>query len=414
MAKAQVSIPLDIPEVRVLKSEMNKAGELIITVESTKETAVCQRCGRVIAKFHGYDSWVKLRYLPVFGHPTYLRYRPKRYRCEDCDGGPTTSQRLDWHEPNSPNTFAYEQYILLQLVNATVEDVSRKERLAYDKVLGIVDRYICTEVDWSQYSALETIGLDEIALKKGHRDFVVIVTARLKHGRVVLLGVLENRQKETVVEFLRSIPERLKRSMVAACCDMYEGYTEAIREELPHVRLVIDRFHVARAYRDGLDHLRKAELKRLKSELPEQEYKALKGSMWALRKEKQDLSSEERRTLSYLFRLSPDLKAAYQLQNHLTEIFEEPLSRKAAETRIRKWIIAVAKSGLRCFDKFIDTLARWWKEILNYFVDRETSGFVEGFNNKIKVLKRRSYGMTNLKHLFQRIYLDLEGYSLFA
>jgi len=414
MAKAQVSIPLDIPEVRVLKSEMNKAGELIITVESTKETAVCQRCGRVIAKFHGYDSWVKLRYLPVFGHPTYLRYRPKRYRCEDCDGGPTTSQRLDWHEPNSPNTFAYEQYILLQLVNATVEDVSRKERLAYDKVLGIVDRYICTEVDWSQYSALETIGLDEIALKKGHRDFVVIVTARLKHGRVVLLGVLENRQKETVVEFLRSIPERLKRSMVAACCDMYEGYTEAIREELPHVRLVIDRFHVARAYRDGLDHLRKAELKRLKSELPEQEYKALKGSMWALRKEKQDLSSEERRTLSYLFRLSPDLKAAYQLQNHLTEIFEEPLSLKVAETKIRKWIIAVAKSGLRCFDKFIDTLARWWKEILNYFVDRETSGFVEGFNNKIKVLKRRSYGMTNLKHLFQRIYLDLEGYSLFA
>jgi len=414
MAKAQVTIPLDIPEVRVLKSEMNKAGELIITVESTKETAECHRCGRVTRKFHGYDSWIKLRYLPVFGHPTYLRYRPKRYRCEYCDGGPTTSQRLDWHEPNSPNTFAYEQHILLQLVNATVEDVSRKEHLAYDKVLGIVDRYICAEVDWSQYSVLETIGLDEIALRKGHRDFVVIVTARLKHGRVVLLGVLENRQKETVVEFLRSIPERLKRSIVSACCDMYEGYTEAIREELPHVRLVIDRFHVARAYRDGLDHLRKAELKRMKDELSPQEYKALKGSMWALRKEKQDLTSEERKTLFYLFQLSPDLKVAYQLQNRLTEIFEKHLSLKAAETRIRKWIIAVAKSGLRCFDKFIDTLARWWKEILNYFVDRETSGFVEGLNNKIKVLKRRSYGMTNLKHLFQRIYLDLEGYRLFA
>jgi transposase len=414
MAKAQVTIPLDIPEVRVLKSEMNKAGEVIITVESTKETAVCHRCGRIIAKFHGYDNWVKLRYLPVFGHPTYLRYRAKRYRCESCEGDPTTSQRLDWHEPNSPNTFAYEQHILLQLVNATVEDVSRKERLAYDKVLGIVDRYICAEVDWSQYAALETIGLDEIALRKGHRDFVVIVTARLKHGRVVLLGVLENRQKETVVEFLRSIPQRLKRSIVSACCDMYEGYTEAIREELPHVRLVIDRFHVARAYRDGLDSLRKAELKRLKNELPQQEYKALKGSMWALRKEKQDLTSEERKTLSYLFQLSPDLKAAYQLQNRLTEIFEQHLSVKTAETKIRNWIITVAKSGLRCFDKFIDILARWWKEILNYFIERETSGFVEGFNNKIKVLKRRSYGITNLKHLFQRIFLDLEGYRLFV
>ena len=414
MAKAQVTIPLDIAEVQVHKSEINKAGELIITVESTKETTVCKRCGRVIEKFHGYDKWVKLRYLPVFGHSTYLRYRPKRYRCEYCDGQPTTSQRLDWHEPNSPNTFAYEQHILLQLVNATVEDVYRKERLAYDLILGIVDRHICAEVDWSQYTALGTLGMDEIALKKGHRDYVVIVTARLKHGRIVLLGVLENRQKETVVEFLRSIPERLKRSIVSACCDMYEGYTEAIREELPHVRLVIDRFHVARAYRDGLDTLRKAELKRLKRELSRQEYKTLKGSMWALRKEKQDLTPKERKTLRRLFRLSPDLKKAYLLQNRLTAIFEEQLSPPAAKTKIKRWIVAVAKSRLRCFDRFINTLARWWNEILNYFVERETSGFVEGFNNKIKVLKRRSYGMTNLKHLFQRIYLDLEGYRLFA
>jgi len=414
MAKAQVTIPLDIPEVRVLKSEINKVGELTITVESTKETTVCRRCGRIIGKFHGYDKWVKLRYLPVFGHPTYLRYRPKRYRCEYCNGQPTTSQRLDWHEPNSPNTFAYEQHILLQLVNTTVEDVSRKEQLAYDMILGIVDRHIRAEVDWSQYTALNTLGMDEIALKKGHRDFVVIVTASLKHGRVVLLGVLGNRQKETVVEFLRSIPQQLKHSIVSACCDMYEGYTEAIREELPHVRLVVDRFHVARAYRDGLDRLRKIELKRLKRELSTQEYKALKGSMWALRKEKQDLILEERKTLRCLFRLAPDLKAAYSLQNRLTAIFEEQLSLPEAKTKIKRWIVAVAKSGLRCFDRFINTLARWWNEILNYFVERETSGFVEGFNNKIKVLKRRSYGMTNLKHLFQRIYLDLEGYRLFA
>jgi transposase len=127
---------------------------------------------------------------------------------------------------------------LLQLVNATVEDVSRKERLAYERILGILDRYIRAEVDWSQYSVLDT-------------DFVVIVTARLKNGSIILLGVLENRQKDTAIEFLRSIPEQLKRSIVSACCDMYEGYTEAIREELPHARLVIDLFHIARAYRDG-------------------------------------------------------------------------------------------------------------------------------------------------------------------
>jgi transposase len=398
----------------VLKSEINKAGELIITVESTKETAVCQRCGKVIQKFHGHDDWVKLRYLSVFGHPTYLRYRPKRYRCEFCDGQPTSSQSLTWHEPNSPNAFAYEEHILLQLVNATVEDVAVKEGLSYDSVLGILDRHIRAEVDWSEYGKIGRLGLDEIALKKGHGDFVVIVTSRLDNGRLGILAVLADREKTTVVEFLRSIPQRLKNTIECACCDMYEGYTEAIREELPDVRLVIDRFHVTRAYRDGLEALRKTELKRLKKELSVQEYKLLKGSMWALRKERQDLTLEEHQTLERLFRLSPDLKTAYDLQNRLTDIFEAQISVEMAKAKIEKWMVAVFKSELKCFKDFINTLDHWWNEILNYFVARETSGFVEGFNNKLKVLKRRCYGITNLAHLFQRIYLDIEGYRLFA
>jgi len=413
MTKAQVTIPLEIPDIEVLKSEINKAGELIITVESKKTTAVCSRCGKIIRKFHGHDDWVKLRYLPVFGRSTYLRYRPKRYCCESCDGEPTSSQRLDWHEPNSPNTFAYEQHILLQLVNSTIEDVAVKEKLTYDRVLGILERYISDQVDWSQYTRIGILGMDEIAIRKGHRNFVVIVTAKKGDG-IAILGVLPNREKDTVVEFLRSIPERLKKTITTGCSDMYEGYTEAIREELPQVRLVIDRFHVTRAYRDCLDEVRKTELRRLKKELPAKEYQLLKGSMCALRKHQQDLSSEENKTLNSLFKLSPDMKIAYDLQNHLTAIFEEHISIEIAKTKITDWVIAVAKSGLRYFDSFINTLMRWLDPILNYFVARETSGFIEGFNNKIKVLKRRCYGITNLAHLFQRIYLDIEGYRLFA
>ncbi len=155
-------------------------------------------------------------------------------------------------------------------------------------------------MDWGQYVALGVIGLDEIALKKGHRNFVVIVTARLAEGRVVILGVLPDRQKDSVVAFLRSIPERLKQSIHTVCCDMYEGFSEAVREELSQARIVIDRFHVARAYRDGLEDLRKQELGRLKKELPAAEYKSLKGSLWALRKKPTDLTAEERRLLRLL------------------------------------------------------------------------------------------------------------------
>jgi transposase len=414
MSRSQVTIPLDIPEIKVLKNEINKAGEFIITVESTKDAAVCYRCGKTIRKFHGHDDWVLLRYLPVFGRPTYLRYRPRRYRCEYCDSHPVTSQRLDWHEPNSPNVFAYELHILLQLVNSTIEDVSEKEQVSYPSIVGILNRHISTKVDWSQHTCLGQLGLDEIAIKKGHGDFVVIVTSRSKNGRVRLLAVLPDREKATVVDFLRSIPQRLKKTIECGCSDMYAGYIEAIREELPDVRLVADRFHVTKAYRDGLEGLRKKELACLKKELSDADYKLLKGSMWALRKEKQDLTLEESLTLDKLFQGSPKLKTAYELQNSLTTIFDEPISVEVAKVKIEKWMVAVFKSGLDCFNDFIKTLDHWWNEILNYFVARESSGFVEGLNNKIKVIKRRCYGITNLAHLFQRIYLDLEGYRLFA
>jgi transposase len=414
MSRAQVTVPLDIPDVRVIRTEMNKQGELIITIESTQGGVTCRRCGRWTHKFHGHDDWVDVRHLPVFGRPTYLRYRPKRYQCQECEGHPTTTERLDWHEANSPHTFVFDDHLLLQLVGTTIADVSVKERVGYDAVLGALERRISAEVDWSAYTALEVLGVDEIALQKGHRDFVTIVTARLANGRVRILGVLPDRQKDSLVAFLRSIPARLCQTIHTVCCDMYEGYSEAVREELPTARIVVDRFHVAGHYHRAADELRKRELKRLKQKLPAEAYKGLKGSLWAFRKNSQDLQPEERQVLKRLFRHAPRLKQAYDLREKLTAIFEQPISKAEAKRKIRAWTRRVQKSGLTCFAEFLKTLEHWWEEITNYFVERASSGFVEGFNNKIKVLKRRCYGIFNLEHLFQRIYLDLEGYRLFA
>jgi transposase len=414
MAKPQVTIPLDIPDVRVLGTEISPSGDVIITVESTKNEIRCHKCGKLIRKFHGRDSWVSIRYMPVFGRPTYLRYRPKRYQCQECEGQPTTTEVVDWHAAKSPHAKAFDEHLLFQLVNATIEDVAIKEGVSYDCVLGALERQVNAQVEWGQYTQLGTLGLDEIALKKGHRDFVVIVTARMENGRVAILGVLADRQKDSLVEFLRSIPERLKKSIHTVCSDMYEGYIEAVREELAASQIVIDRFHVTRSYRDGVDEFRKSELRRLKDELSEEEYKTLKGSLWACRKKRDDLRPEERKVLKQLFQYSPKLKLAYDLQEQLSDIFDQPISKTAAKIKIQAWKKRVATSGLKCFEAFLKTLEHWWEEILNYFDQRRNSGFVEGFNNKLKVLKRRCYGIFDLKHLFQRIYLDLEGYRLFA
>ena len=414
MAKAEITIPLGIPDVRVLQTTLNERGEILIAIESTKAGTQCRKCGKWITKLHGRDEWITIRHVPAFGRPSYLRYRPNRYQCQDCEGHPTTSQTLEWHDTNSPHSFAYDNQLLLQLVNSTVEDVSIKEGLSYASMAGVLERRIEASVDWVGIAEIEILGLDEIALKKGHRDYVTLVTGRLRDGEIIILGVLPGHEKAEVIEFLRLIPLRIIQTIQSVCCDLWEAYTEAAREELPTARIVADRFHVAKHYRHAADQVRKQELHRLKKELSQEEYQKLNGSFRAFRKNAIDLNKEERKILKRFFEYSASAKQAYVLREQLTAIFNMNLSKEQAQSKILHWIQKIKISGLHCFDDFLKLLNTWWEEITNYFIQRENSGFVEGFNNKVKILKRRCYGIFNLKHLYQRIYLDLNGYRLFA
>ena len=136
--------------------------------------------------------------------------------------------------------------------------------------------------------------------------------------------------------------------------------------------------------------------------------------MWPFRKNRRDLEQEEKELLERLFSHAPLLESAYELREKLTDIFESFLSQDEAKLEINEWKLEVENSGLTCFNKFLTTLDNWFSEILNYFKRRLNSGFVEGFNNKIKVLKRRCYGIFDVSRIFQRLYLDLEGYRLYA
>jgi len=149
------------------------------------------------------------------------------------------------------------------------------------------------------------------------------------------------------------------------------------------VDIVIDRFHVAKQYHKAADNLRKKEMKRLKQQLPEAEYRQFQGVMWLFRRRWDDLEPEEQARLERLFQHAPSLERAYQFREQLTDIFDTLLSPEEAAVKLQAWCKAVRDSGLTCFNKFLTTLHNWWGEILNYFRQRHTSGFVEGFNNKV-------------------------------
>lgn len=336
--------------------------------------------------------------------------------CDFCDNHPTTTEQPDWFKRGSKFTNAYEEWLMRMLINGTVLDVARKERLTYDEVEGALNRQINTEVNWDKFDEIPTLGIDEIALKKGHKDFVSVITARVGLDTRIIT-ILPDRKKETVKRFLSSIPDRLKKTVKTICSDMYDGYIRATKEVFgKKVKVVIDRFHVAKLYRKSVDDLRKKELRRLKKELSDAEYKKLRGAMWALRKKEENLPEDEKIVLQNVFQHSPNLEKAYQLQKQLTDIFNQNLKKTEAEKQIRNWLAVVKNSGVLCFDKFLVTLHHHWDEILNYFYrkGRKNSGFVEGLNNKIKTIKRRCYGLLSVETLFQRVYLDLEGYGIYA
>ncbi len=229
------------------------------------------------------------------------------------------------------------------------------------------------------------------------------------------LAALKGREKQTVVEFLKTIPKRLREGIEEVCSDLYEGFINAVEEVLPNAKVVADRFHVAKLYRAAVDELRKIEMKELKQVLKKEEYAGIKGVLWALRKKSEDLEPEEREKLDMLFEWAPLLRKAYRLREKLTLIFDnEKHTVESGRRASRRWMAEVRKSGLTCFDKFLSTLEERMGLITNYFINRSSSGWVDGLNNKIKALKRRSYGIKNLANLFRRVWLDLKGFEAFA
>ena len=290
---------------------------------------------------------------------------------------------------------------------------AKKLNIKAGVVTGVLDRWLTKQVNWAEFDQLEILGVDEIALKRGHRDYVVLVTTPLSSG-VEVLAILADRQKQTVANFFDSIPLRIKTTIQRVCSDMYQGFIGAAQEQLPWAKIVIDRFHVAKAYRDCADSVRKQEVKRLKQVLSKADYARIKGAMWPFRKSPEDLKDKERAVLERLFKHSPKLQQAHTLREELTQIFEQAYTKPGAKCAIRAWCKRVRKSEITAFDSFLNTIETRLDDITNYFLERLTSGFVEGFNNRVKVLKRRCYGIFDVDQLFQRLTLDTKGFELFG
>lgn len=275
----RISIPLDIADLRVLQTEITKDGKRILTVERTLTSMTCRRCGRTITDRHDLDEPRLLRHLPILGRVVSRCIRFTRFRCPVCDDHPTTPQTLEWYDPNTLHPKAYERHRVVPLVKSTRTDVDATEDVTVDAVLGILNRWIATTVDWDALEAFATLGIDAIALLNGHRDVVAVISAPTEHGDLYVLVVLPDRWQATIVAWRTTMPAAIQAHITTVCTDMGDGDITAVQEVLGHATIVIDCFPGARHSRDAVATLCKQELRRLTQDVPKDIAAALKRTL---------------------------------------------------------------------------------------------------------------------------------------
>jgi transposase len=231
----------------------------------------------------------------------------------------------------------------------------------------------------------------------------------IDHANHRVLDVLESRAKATVVQYLR---EGQKSGLVAhvqeVTTDMWDAYVEAAREVCGEaVAIVIDRFHVMKNFQEQLTAARRE----WQRPLPPEEARALKGGRWLWLTNPENLAEEQLQQLPALRAQFPALARLADQREALRQLFDDATltTPAAGAAQLAQWSASARALGLTAVNKFCDTLERWQDKIANYFLSRSSNGPTEGFNNGLRTLLRRAYGMTNFRRFRLRV-LDRFGH----
>jgi transposase len=202
-----------------------------------------------------------------------------------------------------------------------------------------------------------------------------------------LLEVIDSHKSDEIIEILQEQPQEIRENVKEVSIDMWGGFEKVIRVVFPNAIIVIDRFHVMKLVNKALNKIRLLlELKGLK-----RRYLLLKNAV--------DLTDSEQSDLQELLSCSPCLSIAYELKEELRDIYGTSSTVKIGFKRLKKWLV----SARLIFGKTADTIEKHLQEICHYFINRTTSGVMEGINNKIKLIIRQSYGFKTFASLREKL-----------
>jgi transposase len=272
--------------------------------------------------------------------------------------------------------------------------VAQNNSLTDDEVWSMVE--YMSKKQWSlDLSELRRLGMDEISLRKGQDDYVVVFVDLDKKE---LVGLAESRKHKDIKEVLESWGDKVLSQIKEVSIDLSGNYRGLVQKVLPEADIVADRFHVMKLVNEELNRARNAEKREindLKDEAQKKELQAiLKNSKYALLKPEGRLTEKQRLKLKEVKEASPKLAEMHRHKELFRAIFEESRNWKDGVFKLLDWL----KDAQSIFQSSAATIGRWFEEISNYFESRTTSGAVEGINNRLKLIKRLGYGFRNFEN----------------
>jgi transposase len=223
------------------------------------------------------------------------------------------------------------------------------------------------------------------------------------HDNQRILEVLENREKATVLAYLRQAKQAgLLAHVAEVTTDMWDAYVGAAREAFgDRVIITIDRFHVMKNFQECLTAARRALQRQLSGPARVQ----LKGSRWLWVTNPENLTDDERQRLQALKQQFPSLGQLADQREALRAIFEDRgvVKPSTGRKRLRAWMAQVQALGLTALDRFCTTLTNWLGPIANYFVSRGSNGRTEGLNHGLRAILWRAFGMVNFENFRLRV-----------
>ena len=390
---------LALPELVVTQVEYAAwRGGLVLHCTLVATRAPCPTCGQYSTTLHQVQPRT-VRDLAWAGHHCYLQFPARRFACATCRG-PFT-ERLDAIAPYARMTQRYAAALVAQCRNTPLRTVARREALGYKAVEGCFYRAAPAAPEAPPPGLVRRLGLDEIALKKG-QHYVLVVSDL---DRKCVLTILPERTQAALSAYFATWTPAQRAAVTDVAVDLWEPYHLAVRACLPQARCTADRFHVMKNLNERLTEARRG----LQRALSVEERAALKGCRWVLVKNQVNLTTAEQAQLAAIYTAAPALGRAHELKEEFRTIFETVDDRTTARARLQSWMSAVEQTGEAHLGKFVGTLRNWWEAILNYFPQRLSSGFVEGLNNKLKLIKRRAFGYRNFDHFRLRVLVECDG-----